>query len=128
MQWPGLERRLQASGAYVTTGLGLTSAAGRVVAKHESKGVHRIAYDEGGMEIADLSRISYQTLSGGPPAANPAYPTAPSSSQAGSGGSGGSGGTNKAVEYPVIDGTYTNGRWYVPQTQAQKNQQGKGDE
>ena len=84
VKWTRREQRLQAGGGYKVTGprsVGLMWT-GRVVAKHthsaaagvSSGVVHRIAYDDGAVEIADLAVVAYQTLSGGPP---PRFPPAP---------------------------------------------------
>ena len=88
VKWTGEEQRLQAGGGYKKTGGDTVGLAwtGRVVAKHSTEGlslgsaggaVHRIAYDDGAVEIADLSVIKYQTLSGGPPTPQPPSAAAP---------------------------------------------------
>jgi hypothetical protein len=59
--WRGGESRLQAAGGKQSTKKD-SQWMGRVVAHHATAGVHRIEYDDGGVEIAELRSTTHERL------------------------------------------------------------------
>lgn len=65
VHWTGEERRMQAAGNLVSTKRD-SAWEGRVVARNAARGLHRVRYDDGAEELADLGIISFDTLAGEP--------------------------------------------------------------
>ena len=65
VHWTGEERRMQAAGNLVSTKRD-SAWVGRVVARNAARGLHRVRYDDGAEELADLGIISFDTLAGEP--------------------------------------------------------------
>ena len=64
VRWSGGESRRQAAGHLVRTERD-TAWSGTVVARHAARGLHRILYDDGAEELADLTAVDLDNLSGG---------------------------------------------------------------